>query len=58
MTFVAAVAFVMYHKVHLLLDDIAVVAAEDDERCFGGLQIHRTPFRFSQLHNSHYLHGN
>ena len=53
MPFVAAVAFVMYHKVHLLLDDIAVVAAEDDERCFGGLQIHRTPFRFSELHNSH-----
>ena len=32
--FVATVAFVMY-KFHLLLDDIAVVAAEGDERCLG-----------------------
>ena len=57
MPFVAAVAFVMYQKVHLLLDNIAVVAAEGDERCLGGPRMHRTPFRFSELHNSHFLHG-
>ena len=33
MPFVAAVGFVMYQKVHLLLNDIAVVAGEGDERC-------------------------
>ena len=44
----------MYQQVHLLLDDIAVVAAEGDER---GPRMHRTPFRFSELHNSHFLHG-
>ena len=37
MPFVAAVAFVIYQKVHLLLDDVAVVATEGDERCLGGL---------------------
>ena len=37
MPFVAAVAFVMYQKVRLLLNDIAVVAAEGDERCLEGL---------------------
>ena len=52
MPFVAAVAFVMYQKVRLLLDDIAVVAAEGDERCLEGLRMHRTPFRFSELHES------
>ena len=36
MPFVTKVAFVMYQKVHLLLDDIAVVAVEGDERCLGG----------------------
>ena len=55
--FVAAVAFVMYQKVHLLLDDIAVVAAEGDERCLGGPQMHRTLFRFSEVHKGHFLHG-
>ena len=55
MPFVAAVAFVlMYQKVHLLLDDIAVVAMESDERCLGGPRMHRTPFRFSERH---FLHG-
>ena len=34
MPFVAAVAFVMYQKVCLLLDDITIVGAEGDERCF------------------------
>ena len=59
MPFVAAVAFVMYQKVHLLLNDIAViVTVEGDERCLGGPQMHRTLFRFSELHNSHFLHGN
>ena len=48
MPFVAAVAFVIYQKVHLLLDDIAVVATEGDERCLGGLQMHRTSFCFSE----------
>ena len=43
--FVATVAFVMY-KFHLLLDDIAVVAAEGDERCLGGLRMHKTLFCF------------
>ena len=56
MPFVAAVTFVMYQKVCLLLDDIAVVATEGDERYLGGPQLHRTPFRFSELHNSHFLH--
>ena len=36
MPFVATVGFVMYQKVHLLLDDIEVVAGEGDERCLGG----------------------
>ena len=57
MPFVAAVAFVIYQKVHLLLDDIAVVATEGDERCLGGLQMHRTLFCFSELRNSHFLYG-
>ena len=29
-----------FRNVHLLLDDIAVVAAEGAERCLGGLQMH------------------
>ena len=58
MPFVAVVAFVMYRKVHLLLDDIVVVAAEGDKRCLQGPQMHRTPFRFSELHNNHFLHRN
>ena len=41
MPFVTKVAFVMYQKVHLLLDDIAVVAVEGDERCLGGPWMHR-----------------
>ena len=57
MPFVAAVAFLMYQKVRLLLDDIAVVAAEGDERYLEGPQMHRTLFRFSEVHNSHFLHG-
>ena len=57
MPFVAAVAFVMDQKVHLPLDDIAVVAPEGDERCLGGLQMHRTSFHFSELHKSHFLYG-
>ena len=40
MPFVAIVTFVMYWKVCLLLDDIAEVAAEGNERCFGGLRMH------------------
>ena len=31
-----------FQKVHLLLDDIAVVAEEGDERCLGALWMHRT----------------
>ena len=58
MPFVAAVAFVMYQKVRLLLDDIAVVAEEGEERCLGGPRMHRTPFHFSELYNSHFLNGN
>ena len=50
--FVATVAFVMY-KFHLLLDDIAVVAAEGDERCLGGPRMHKTLVLLSKLHNSH-----
>ena len=46
MSFVAAVTFVMYHKVHLLLDDIVVVAAESDEWCLRSPQMHRTLFHF------------
>ena len=57
MPFVATVAFVMDQKVHLSLDDIAVVATEGGERCLGGPQMHRTSFRFSELHKSHFLHG-
>ena len=33
----AIVTFVMYQKVRLLLDDIAEIATEGNERCFGGL---------------------
>ena len=46
MLFVAAVTFAMYQKVHLLLDDIVVVAVEGAERCLWGPQIHRTSFCF------------
>ena len=42
MPFVATVAFIVYQKVHLLLDDITVVATEGDERCLGGLRMHKT----------------
>ena len=56
MPFVAAVAFLMYQKVCLLLDDIAVVAAEGDERYLEGPWMYRTSFHFSELHNSHFLH--
>ena len=52
MPFVAAVTFIIDQKVHLLLDDIVVVAAEGDERCLGGPQTHRIPFCYSDLHNS------
>ena len=41
MPFVAAVTFIMYQKVHLLLNDIAVVAMEDDEWCLGGPRMHK-----------------
>ena len=58
MRFVATVAFVMYQKVHLLLNDIVVIATEGDEWYLGGPQMHRTLFCFSELHNSHFLHGN
>jgi len=59
MHFVAAVAFVIYRKVHLLLGDIAVVAAEGDERCLGVCEsIYRSLLCFSELHNNHLLHGN
>jgi len=58
MPFVAALTFVMYQKIHLLLDDITEVATEGNDRCFGGLWMHRTSFHFSKLHNSHFLHGN
>ena len=53
MPFVATVAF-SNQKVHLLLDDIAVLAAEGDERCLGDPQIYRT---CSVFHNyiSHFL---
>lgn len=49
--------FIMYQKVHLLLDNIAVVVVEGDERCLGAPQMHRPLFRFSELHNRHFLHG-
>ena len=52
MPFVAAVAVVMYQKVHLLLVDITVVVTEGDERCMEGPQMHRTPFHFAELHYS------
>ena len=42
MLFVTAVAFVMYQKVHLLLDDIVLVIVEGDERCLGGLRMMNT----------------
>ena len=57
MPFVATVAYVKLCKVYLLLDDIAVVAVKGDEKCLGGPRMHRTRFRFSKLHNSHFLHG-
>ena len=54
MLFAAAVAFIMYQKVHLLLYDIAV-AVKRDARCLGGPRMHRILFFFSELHNSHFL---
>ena len=33
-------------EVHLVLDDIAVVAAEGDEKYLGGPQMHENPFHF------------
>ena len=47
-----------FRNVHLLLDDILVVAGEGDERCLGGPRMHRTPFHFSELYDSHFLNGN
>ena len=35
-------------EIHLLLDDIAVIAVESDEWCMGGPRMYRTLFRFSQ----------
>ena len=46
MLFVAVVTFVMHQKVHLLLNDIMVVAVEGDKRCLQGLQMHSTWFGF------------
>ena len=40
----------MYQKFHLLLNDIAVVAVEGEGSCLGGPRMHRTLFRFSELH--------
>ena len=37
MIVIPTVAFMMYQKVYLLLNDIVVVAVESDERCLGGL---------------------
>ena len=34
------------------MDDIAVVAAEGDERCSGFPRMHRTPYRFSELYTT------
>jgi len=51
-TLVAAVAFEMYQKDHLLFDDIAVLVAEGDEKCLGGPRMHRTPFQFSELYTT------
>ena len=48
----------MYQKVYLLLNDVVVVAMEGNEWCLGGPRVHRTLFRFSELHNSHFLHRN
>ena len=45
-----------HQKVHLLLDDITVVSAEGNERCWGDPRMHRILFRFLELHNSHFLH--
>ena len=42
MLFVATVTIVVYQKVHLLLEDISVVATEDTERCLGDPWMHRT----------------
>jgi len=39
----------MYQKVHLLLDDMRIVAAEGGERCLRCPQMHRIPFRFLEL---------
>ena len=47
-----------FRNVNLLFDDIMVVAMEGDEKCLGGPRMHTTPFCFSELHNSHLLHGN
>ena len=34
-----------------------MMRAGGDERCLGGLQMHRTSFRFSELQKSHFLYG-
>ena len=44
MPLVATVTCVMYHEVHLLLDDIAVVAVEGNKRYVEGLRMQGTPF--------------
>ena len=49
MPFVAAVAFVIYQKVHLLLGDIAVIATEGDEWCLGG-QNYTTVISSTKIH--------
>ena len=49
MPFVAAVAFVIYQKVHLLLSDIAVIATEGDEWCLRG-QNYTTVISSTKIH--------
>ena len=49
------VAFVIYQKFHLLLDDITVVAAGGDKTYLVVLEyieLHITTFRFSDLHDT------
>ena len=57
MPFVAALAFNV-SEISPAARWHAVVAAEGDGRCLRGPQMHRTPLRFLELRNSHFLHEN
>ena len=55
------VATVMYQKVHLLLNDIVVLAAEGDEGCLGGhecIELHSTFHNYTTVISSTEINAN